>query len=99
MALVDSIDTGVWESAAAVQRRRRILLLASEAEIQYRGLRCAAALDADVHVMGTARARPLAFSRFCKKFHAASDFAKTPEAAVARRIDTIARAHGIDLIL
>jgi len=99
MALVDSIDTGVWESAAAVQRRRRILLLASEAEIQYRVLRCAASLDADVHVMGPARARPLAFSRFCKKFHAASDFAKTPEAAVARRIDTIACAHGIDLII
>lgn len=100
MAFVDtSIDMGVWESAAAAPRRRRVLLLASEAEIQYRVLRCAASLQADVHVMGPAQARPLAFSRFCKKFHAASDFAKTPEAAVARRIDATARAHGIDLII
>jgi predicted ATP-grasp superfamily ATP-dependent carboligase len=96
---VASIDTSVWESAAATGRRRRILLLASEAEIQYRVLRCAASLDADVHVMGPARAKPLAFSRFCKKFHAASDFAKAPEAAIAHRIDVLARAHGIDLVI
>jgi predicted ATP-grasp superfamily ATP-dependent carboligase len=102
MTFVDSlgsVDTGAWESAAAAGRRRRVLLLASEADIQYRVLRCAASLDADVHVMGPSRAHPLAFSRFCKKFHAASDFAKAPEASLARKIDAIAREHGIDLVI
>ena len=100
MTFVDSLgSTSRWESAAAARRRRRILLLASEAEIQYRVLRCAASLDAEVHVMGPARAKPLAFSRFCKKFHAASDFAKAPEASLAQKIDTLAHAHGIDLVI
>ena len=100
MTLLDStIDKGAWESVAAAGRRRRVLLLASEAEIQYRVLRCTASLGADVHVMGPARAHPLAFSRFCKKFHAASDFAKAPEAALARKIDALAREHGIDLVI
>src|SRR5580704_9910966 len=102
MTFVDSlgsVDTGAWESAAAAGRRRRVLLLASEADIQYRVLRCTASLDAEVHVMGPSRAHPLAFSRFCKKFHAASDFAKAPEAALVRKIDAVAREHGIDLVI
>jgi len=102
MTFVDSLgslETSRWDSAAAAGRRRRILLLASEAEIQYRVLRCAASLGADVHVMGPARARPLAFSRFCKKFHAATDFAKAPETSQAQKIDALARAHGIDLVI
>jgi len=101
MTFVDSLNsvTGAREAAAAANRRRRVLLLASEAEIQYRVLRCTASLDADVHVMGPSRAQALSFSRFCKKFHAASDFAKAPEAWLTRRIDAIAREHGIDLII
>lgn len=103
MTFVESLGslktTSRRESAATAGRRRRILLLASEAEIQYRVLRCAASLDADVHVMGPVRAKPLAFSRFCKKFHAASDFAKTPEASLAQKIDALARAHGIDVVI
>jgi len=102
MTFVDSFrlaDPGVQKTAAVAKRRRRVLLLASEAEIQYRVLRCAASLDADVHVMGPARARPLALSRFCRKFHAASDFARASAEASAHMIDTIARANGIDVVL
>jgi biotin carboxylase len=85
--------------AARAGRRRRILLLASEAEIQYRVLRCAALPGVEVHVAGPEPARPLARSRFCKRFHASPDFAKGSEASLARRIDMLAHEHGIDLVL
>ena len=102
MAFVDSFrfrDVSPRATAVAAGRRRRILLLASETDIQYRVLRCAASLDADVHVAGPERARPLALSRFCKRFHASPDFAKGNEASLARRINFLAQEYGIDLVL
>lgn len=92
------VDKGPREIAATAGRRRA-LLLASEAEIQYRVLRCAASRDVEMHVAGPAAARPLALSRFCKKFHGGPDFAKSDEASLARWIDEVARKHGIDLVL
>lgn len=87
-------------ASAAVRRARpRFLVLAQDAELQYRVLRCAASLGAEIHVAGPARARPLALSRFCTRFHRAKDFAHAPEVELARAIDRIARDHAIDLVM
>src|SRR5579885_538550 len=78
---------------------RRWLVLASEAELQYRVLRCVAELGAEVFVAGPAQARSLAISRFCARYIEFSlDWEIAPE-KTAVRLDAIARAHGIALIL
>lgn len=51
------------------RRRSSVLILAAEWRLAYRALRCAAACFDRVYVIGTKRARPLAFSFCCRSFH------------------------------
>lgn len=48
--------------------RNRVLLIATLFEMPYRVLRCAEAAGAEVYVLGTAGARPLRYSRYCRDF-------------------------------
>ena len=80
-------------------KRPRVLLLAAGFSAQYRVLRCAAALPADVHVLGTGSARSLSLSRYCRSFQEI-DFGSAEEISVsAARIDEVASRLGVELIL
>jgi hypothetical protein len=76
-----------------------ILLLATEAGIQYRVLRCFAALGAKIHVAGPMSARALAISRYCAAFHLFSVGRDGEHNASAAKLDALAREHAIDLVV
>ncbi|KRE05848.1 hypothetical protein ASE63_05880 [Bosea sp. Root381] len=78
----------------------KALILANGFRLQYRALRCAAPLFDAVHVYGTADAKSLSQSAFCRRFHARRStdepFA-TP--ADVEAIGRILSEEGIDYIL
>ncbi|HEY1962188.1 MAG TPA: ATP-grasp domain-containing protein [Rhizomicrobium sp.] len=76
----------------------RILLLAAGFAAQYRVLRCAAALHAEVCVLGSGAARSLALSRYCRQFRPFSFDAAEPVEA-ARRLDAEAHRWRADIVL
>jgi ATP-grasp in the biosynthetic pathway with Ter operon len=75
----------------------RLLLLATGFAAQYRALRCAAALGAEVHVLGAGPARSLALSRYCKSFRCFAFNAADEDAAA--RLDGIAKDLSVDRVL
>lgn len=75
----------------------RLLLLATGFAAQYRALRCAAALGAEVHVLGAGPARSLALSRYCKSFRSFG-FNVADEDAAAR-LDRVAKDLSVDRVL
>jgi biotin carboxylase len=76
----------------------RILLLAAGFAAQYRVLRCAAALGADVCVLGTGAARSLALSRYCLGFRSFS-FDSIDPVRAAQMLDEEARRWRADIVL
>ncbi len=82
-----------------MKKQPRWLVLASEAELQYRVLRCVAELGVEVFVAGPAHARSLAISRFCTRYIPFSlEWEIAPERTAAQ-LDRIARERDIALIL
>jgi len=75
-----------------------LLVLANGFVAQYRVLRCAAALGADIYVAGSEYARPLALSRYCKSFQPFS-FELEDESIAAAQLDALAAQMQIDMIL
>jgi predicted ATP-grasp superfamily ATP-dependent carboligase len=75
----------------------RVLLLATDFGSQYRALRCVAALDAEVFVLGSGAARSLALSRYCKRFVPFSFQADDTAAAAA--VEAIAAELDIDMLV
>jgi predicted ATP-grasp superfamily ATP-dependent carboligase len=75
----------------------RLLLLATDFGSQYRALRCAAALGAEVFVLGSGAARSLALSRYCKRFLPFSF--ESGDAAAAAVVEAAASALDIDMLV
>lgn len=75
----------------------RLVLLATGFAAQYRAMRCAAALGAEVHVLGAGPARSLALSRYCKSFRSFA-FNVADEGAAAR-LDRVAKDLSVDRVL
>jgi biotin carboxylase len=76
----------------------RVLLLAAGFAAQYRVLRCAAALGAEVCVLGSGAARSLALSRFCRRFRPFS-FHSADAVRAAQRLDEVAQEWRADIVL
>jgi predicted ATP-grasp superfamily ATP-dependent carboligase len=80
--------------------RVRLLMIATDFTTPYRVLRCANAGGADVYVLGNSGARPLRFSRYCKRvlisgcvIHGARD------EALALEINCLVRELGIFVVI
>jgi hypothetical protein len=73
------------------------LLLATGFAAQYRAMRCAAALGAEVHVLGAGPARSLALSRYCKSFRSFTFDLADEEAAA--QLDQVAHELSADRVL
>lgn len=75
-----------------------LLILANGFVAQYRVLRCAAALGAEIYVAGTEHAHALALSRYCTQFRPFA-FELEDEARAAAELDALAAQMQIDMIL
>jgi biotin carboxylase len=76
----------------------RLLFLATNFGSQYRALRCLAALEAEVHVLGSGNARSLALSRYCGRF-VPFDFDCTDSLEAAARLDRAAQNAGARMVV
>ena len=77
-----------------------VLLLATLFKLPYRVLRCAAAMPAEVTVLGGPGARGLASSNLCRRFiPAATMIDGQPSEALAAEIDAVARRRRIDAVI
>ncbi|HEV7158723.1 MAG TPA: ATP-grasp domain-containing protein [Caulobacteraceae bacterium] len=77
-----------------------VLLLATLFKLPYRVLRCAAAMPAEVCVLGGPGARGLESSTFCRRFvPAAAAIDGQPSEALAAEIDAVAQRLGIDAVI
>ena len=75
----------------------KILILADSYQMAYRVMRAASLSVTEVHVLGTARARGLACSRYCRSFHL--DPEGLADADLATRVNDLAARLKIDAIM
>lgn len=77
-----------------------VLLLATLFKLPYRVLRCAAAIPANVYVLGGPGAKGLTSSNFCRKFiPALTPITGQASEALAKEIDSAVRRHRIDAVI
>ncbi|MDF9392761.1 MULTISPECIES: ATP-grasp domain-containing protein [Methylococcus] len=93
------IESGVVGSPSSI-KKPSLLLMASNTPFQYRVLRCAAQAGASVFILGSGRAKFLAWSRYCKDFVLyPRDFGEENSSELVDIINSLSSILDIDYVI